>query len=95
LDGLSTESAGADIGGAELVHLRKDELGNTGHPKVQRQTSIEVAGDGEPNWVQEALLLADGLVRAEHFSARLSKHCGWCEFRGSCPAQPEGRQVIE
>ncbi len=95
LDDLSPESAGAAVGGAELVHLRKDELGDTGHPKVQRQTSIELAGDGEPNWVQEALLLADELVRAEHFSARLSKHCGWCEFRGSCPAQPEGRQVIE
>jgi superfamily I DNA/RNA helicase/RecB family exonuclease len=95
LDGLSTESGGAAIGGAELVHLRKDESRNTGHPKVQPQTPIEFAGDGAPNWVQEALLHADGLVRAEQFPARLCRHCGWCEFRSSCPAQPEGRQVIE
>ncbi|HEY3199460.1 MAG TPA: PD-(D/E)XK nuclease family protein, partial [Actinomycetes bacterium] len=95
LDGLSTESGGAAIGGAELVHLRKDEPRNTGHPKVQPQAPIELAGDGAPNWVQEALLQANGLVRAEQFPARLCRHCGWCEFRGSCPAQPEGRQVIE
>jgi len=95
LDGLSTEAGDAAVGGAELVHLRRDESHATGRPKVQRQTAIELHREGTPNWVQDALLLADRLVRAEQFPARLCKHCGWCEFRGSCPAQPEGRQVIE
>lgn len=83
------------LGGAELVHLRKDEARDRGQPKVQRQAAIEPTRGGAVTWVEEALVLADRLVRAERFPARMCRHCGWCEFRGSCPAQPEGRQVIE
>jgi RecB family exonuclease len=94
LAGLPTDPAGG-LGGAELVHLRKDEARDRGFPKVQRQVAIEPTQGGEATWVEEALVLADRLVRAEQFTARLCRHCGWCEFRGSCPAHAEGRQVIE
>ena len=85
----------AGVGGAELVHLRMDDPQARGSPKVQRQPPVERTEGTGPTWVEEALLHAGGLVPAERFPARLGKNCGWCEFRGSCPAQPEGRQVVE
>ncbi len=91
---LGRPGEGRGVGGAELVHLRVDNPRNPGGPKVQRQGPVEPTGEG-PTWVEEALLHAERLVRAERFPARLGKNCGWCEFRGSCPAQPEGRQVVE
>ena len=34
-------------------------------------------------------------VLSEQFGPRPVDHCGPCEFRRACPAQPEGTQVIE
>ena len=49
---------------------------------------------GQPTWVHRRLLAAAQLIRAERFDARLGPACRYCPFRGSCPAQSAGRQVV-
>ena len=35
--------------------------------------------------------VADG-IRSEDWTPRVGSHCGRCDFRGVCPAWPEGRE---
>ncbi len=91
-------------GGAELVYLRlPDGPGN--YPQVFTQASLEdmpfpLSGGpdptrpGCPTWVHERLSEAAELITAERFEARVGPACRYCPFRGSCPAQPTGRQVV-
>ena len=51
-------------------------------------------GRRQPSWVHERLALAAEVVREERFVARIGSGCRYCPFRGSCPAQPTGRQVV-
>jgi hypothetical protein len=60
-------------------------------PKVQGQAPLEPS----PSWVEELL---DGAVRRvldESFPPTPNDHCNRCAFRRCCPAQPDGRQVVE
>jgi superfamily I DNA/RNA helicase/RecB family exonuclease len=93
--------------GAELVYLRLPEAGGV-LPKVFGQASLDdvpfpveetqaeltPAMMRQPTWVHRRLLSAAQLVRKEQFDARIGTACRYCSFRGSCPAQPVGRQVI-
>jgi len=90
-------------GGAELVYLRLSD-GPTGQPKVFQQASLDdvpfplgaaaVAGPVEPTWVHQRLAEAAEVIRTERFEARIGAACRYCPFRGSCPTQPSGRQVV-
>ena len=91
--------AGARPAGAELVYLRLPE-GTTGHPKVFQQASLDDVpfpvgeAGGQPTWVHQRLAEAAAVIREERFEARIGAACRYCPFRGSCPAQGQGRQVV-
>jgi RecB family exonuclease len=75
-------------GGAELVLLRlEDGLG----PKVQAQAPLEPS----PSWVEDLLDTAVRRVLDESFPPIPNDYCNRCTFRRCCPAQPDGRQVVE
>ncbi|WP_374629219.1 ATP-dependent helicase [Frankia sp. AgPm24] len=88
-------------GGAELVHLRLDAGGDTaaadpeqeppGPPKVQAQAPLPADG---PTWMDEVVADAVRTIDAETFRPAPGGHCTTCTFQASCPARPEGRQVI-
>jgi hypothetical protein len=50
--------------------------------------------DRYPTWVHQRLADAARIVRSESFDAVVGPACRYCPFRGSCPAQSEGRQVV-
>jgi RecB family exonuclease len=77
-----------DPGGGELVQLRQGLA--SGQPKVQRQEAITA----EHPWADELVARVAAQIRAEQLVARPGDHCGSCDLKGSCPSQPEGRQVL-
>lgn len=88
-------------GGAELVQLRRDAGGDArgprlpgeppSAPEVQRQDPL---GDGR-TWMDELLADAVRVIATESFRPTPGDACTMCSFRRSCPAQPEGEQVID
>lgn len=95
-------------GGAELVYLRLPESDGV-LPRVFAQASLEdvpfpaaAGADPEeepqdpatPTWVHRRLADAAAIVRAERFDATPGPACRYCPFRSSCPAHPEGKQVV-
>ena len=88
--GAADELAGvaAVPGGAELVHLRQEVHGEV---RVQHQRPPDEAA----TWVaDDQLAHAVATVRGETFVAAPNRHCDRCEFRTSCPAQPEGAAIV-
>jgi RecB family exonuclease len=79
---------GAEPGGAELVLLRLEDGPG---PKVQAQVPLEPS----PSWVEDLLDTAVRRVLGESFPPTPNDYCGRCAFRRCCPAQPDGRQVVE
>ncbi len=77
-----------EVGGAELVMLRVDDAGG---PKVQAQEALPES----PSWVEELLDTAVRRVLGESFPPTPQERCGRCPFRTCCPAQSEGRQVVQ
>jgi superfamily I DNA/RNA helicase/RecB family exonuclease len=76
-----------EVAGAELVMLRLgDEL-----PKVSPQPTLPEG----PSWLTELMDRAVTRIAAEDFSPLPSDACDRCDLRRCCPAQPEGRQVVE
>jgi len=86
LDGRLPERP--EVGGAELVMLRLDAGAG---PKVQAQAALEPS----PSWVEDLLDRAVRQVFAETFPPTPNDRCERCAFRRCCPAQPDGRQVVE
>jgi superfamily I DNA/RNA helicase/RecB family exonuclease len=80
-------------GGAELVLLRLEDgaASSNGGPKVQAQASLEPS----PSWVDVLLETAVRRVLGESFPPTPNDFCKHCAFRRCCPAQPDGRQVVE
>ena len=76
-------------GGAELVMLRLDD--KDGGPKVPQQPAL---AEGR-TWVEELLEKAVVRVLGESFPPTPQERCDRCAFKVACPAQPEGRQVVE
>ncbi|MFN2522111.1 MAG: ATP-dependent helicase [Mycobacteriales bacterium] len=77
-----------EVGGAELVMLRVEDGPG---PKVQAQPALEPS----PTWVDALLDTAVRRVLGESFPPTPQDRCDRCAFRRCCPAQPDGRQVVE
>jgi RecB family exonuclease len=77
-----------EVGGAELVMLRVEDGAG---PKVQQQATLEPS----PSWVEALLDTAVRRVVGESFPPTPQDRCDRCAFRRCCPAQPDGRQVVE
>jgi hypothetical protein len=60
-------------------------------PKVQFQE--ELGGD-EPTWIDIKLGAAAQVLRSEEFVATVGSACRYCAYRTTCPARPEGEQVL-
>ncbi|MGL5830047.1 MAG: RecB family exonuclease, partial [Angustibacter sp.] len=73
--------------GAALVQLGTKAV-NHG---VQRQAALAPDGAGARELVER---VAKGMAQA-HFPATLNELCDRCPVRTSCPAQPEGRSIVE
>lgn len=80
----------AEVGGAALVQLRLDE--RKGSPSALEQFQPAI-GEERPSWVESRLGEAAHVLRTEAFTAITGRHCRYCAFATSCPAQPEGEQV--
>lgn len=78
-----------ELGGAELVQLRKEAAG--GGPAVQGQVALP---DAQPSWVEQKLGAAAALVAAEQFHPLVGDACRTCAFTVCCPAHVEGGQVL-
>jgi len=105
-EGAFADIAGpnAQTGGAELVYLRLPDRDGI-MPKVFEQAALSDVPfpvepdnpddhDRYPTWVHQRLADAARIVRSESFDAVVGPACRYCPFRGSCPAQSEGRQVV-
>ncbi len=88
--GLPTEPD-ARVGGAALVQLRIAAATLGDDPKVQFQ---EALADTGPTWVEVRLGEAARTLRTEAFVATVGPTCRYCAYRSTCPAQPEGEQVV-
>jgi superfamily I DNA/RNA helicase/RecB family exonuclease len=81
-----------EVGGAALVQLRVDAAkASPNEPKVQFQAALEPQ---QPTWVEVRLGEAAEILRTERFQAAPGAGCRYCAYRSSCPAQPEGEQVV-
>ncbi|MGH3484097.1 MAG: PD-(D/E)XK nuclease family protein, partial [Nocardioidaceae bacterium] len=49
---------------------------------------------GEASAADAQLTDAVKAIRTEDFAATPGNHCGWCEFRSSCPAQADGGSIL-
>ena len=85
---LDNHIATREVGGAELVMLRLE--GPTG-AKVAARQALPVG----PSWLTDLLETAVRRIVAETFPPTPGDACDRCAFRRSCPAQSEGRQVVE
>ncbi|MDR1634197.1 MAG: PD-(D/E)XK nuclease family protein [Bifidobacteriaceae bacterium] len=74
--------------GAVLVYLSR----GTGPPAERRQAPLP--RDGESNWMVELLSQCAQDAQGPVFEARPGPQCRNCAVKTSCPARPEGRQVI-
>ncbi|EFC81514.1 ATP-dependent DNA helicase [Parafrankia sp. EUN1f] len=89
-------------GGAELVHLRRDAGGESlgprlpdeqpAPPEVQAQEALPT--DGRV-WIDDLVEDAVRTITSESFRPTPGDACTMCSFRRSCPARPEGEQVID
>jgi hypothetical protein len=87
----SVVSARTEVGGAALVQLRVPAARGSVDPKVQFQ---EPLGEESPTWVERRLGAAAHVVRSESFPATLGSACRYCSYATSCPAKPDGEQVV-
>ena len=85
---IAAQTPVREVGGAELVMLRLDQAGG---PKVLEQGPLTE----DPAWLQDLLQKAVRRIVAEDFPPVPGDGCDRCDVRRSCPAQPEGRQVVE
>ena len=88
---LAAEAAGlGEPAGAELVYPR-DET-DSAEPTVRRQAALPEQQDA--GWAPKLLAEVAGTVLAERFHAAGEQAvCRTCSLRGSCPRQPEGREL--
>lgn len=82
-----------EVGGAALVQLRVDAGKGSTAAKFQAQEALE-APEGEPTWVEERLAEAVEVLRTGEIVATAGRGCTYCSYAATCPAQPEGEQVV-
>ncbi|MGL5867318.1 MAG: ATP-dependent helicase, partial [Dermatophilaceae bacterium] len=78
---------GSVTGGAALLQLGKAASAST---TLQEQRPL--AHDEEPEWAHQLLTETAEAMAAAGFVATPGSHCGTCQVKDACPAQPEGRQ---
>ncbi len=88
---LAAEASGlGEPAGAELVYPRDDT--DSEEPTVRRQAALPEQEDA--GWAPKLLAEVAGTVLAERFHAAGEQAvCRTCSLRGSCPRQPEGREL--
>jgi len=94
----SSGAAAAEVGGAALVQLRKDESSKDLGPKEQMQSPLDSPAEGDGGsitWIETALGEAAEIVRAEDIHASVGKHCRYCNFVDMCPAKNSQVSVVE
>ena len=79
------------VGGAALVQLRLDAGRGSTEAKVQFQEPVR---PDEPTWVEQRLGAAAEVLRSHTVVATVGSACQYCSYATTCPAQPEGEQVI-
>lgn len=82
--------------------LRQSSLDDVTH--LASEPVLTALGDAEldrvggqhdhPTWVHHRLAAAVCLIEADRYPAVTGPSCQWCQFAGSCPARPQGRQVV-
>jgi RecB family exonuclease len=93
--GAVAEAAGSTVSaGAELVQLRTPERsGNDCAPLVLGQPPLAI-DDQAKTWIDSLLDSAVVRMSDEHFPAVVCSHCRYCDFRPTCPAHADGRQLV-
>jgi superfamily I DNA/RNA helicase/RecB family exonuclease len=88
--GFDEQSGGVrESGGACLVQLQAHHRG-----EAREQLQLPLAESDDPAWGAKMLAdTAEGMAGAV-FRAQPSTWCGFCPARPSCPAHPEGAQVV-
>ncbi len=90
------------VGSALPKVLRQPSLTDRPHldtePPLPMLSAADVADIGgqeqHETWVHHRLATAARVVARDRFVATRGAACQWCPFQNSCPAQPQGRQVV-
>lgn len=82
-----------EVGGAALVQLRIDEGRGSTQARVQFQEPLTPDDSGR-TWIESRLGEAVEVLRADEVVATAGPACTYCAYARTCPAQPEGNQVI-
>lgn len=90
-DEVSDQASPRPVGGAALVQLLVD--GAADAAKVQMQEALEIPAEGV-TWVEERLGEAAEILRSPVVVATPCGACSYCAYASTCPAQPQGEQVI-
>jgi RecB family exonuclease len=94
---VAVESGGFDeasggerrSGGAKLVQLQAHQRG-----AAREQEQLPLAEAADPTWAATLLATTAEAMSGADFAAQPSTWCGFCPARPSCPAHPEGAQVV-
>jgi superfamily I DNA/RNA helicase/RecB family exonuclease len=88
IEGGAFTEHGGHSGGAALL-----QLGRAANRTTTLQSQVPLALDDEPRWAHDLLAVTAEAMAAASFTATPGSQCGTCQVKGSCPAQPEGRQL--
>jgi superfamily I DNA/RNA helicase/RecB family exonuclease len=88
IEGGAFTEHGGHSGGAALL-----QLGRAANRTTTLQSQVPLALDDEPRWAHDLLAVTADAMAAASFTATPGSQCGTCQVKGSCPAQPEGRQL--
>jgi RecB family exonuclease len=80
---------GDRAGGAMLVQVG----GKTQKFDEQQQRPLPEADD--PGWIAATVDAMAERMHSAQFTARVNDLCRTCDVKGSCPLQPDGRQVTQ
>jgi RecB family exonuclease len=62
------------------------------YPLAKRKDKVFPFDMSNLDEVRDALTEVAAGIRSEDWTPRVGSHCGRCDFRGVCPAWPEGRE---
>jgi ATP-dependent exoDNAse (exonuclease V) beta subunit len=76
----------------ELVHHGPPVAAELWFPLAKRRDKVFPFDMSNLDHIRTALADVAAGIRSEDWTPRVGSHCGRCEFRGVCPAWPEGRE---
>jgi len=80
--------------GAELVQLRTAGPGIGPLVLSQGPLAVETGDEAGVTWIDDVIATAATRMTDERFPATVCGRCRTCAFRKTCPAQPDGRQLV-